>query len=668
MASPNAPSIPVEEIKNSYEIYAQCPKFASSVIASCAESQSGVVKFFVQTSQKDVKRMLTRKGLLCGGWINASQFISSGACGKLEEADGSARTGGNSSIQGESDCKEKVAHTQKPREVARPSVMTFPMPCDMEGVSNYALDGSGIKLAIARVVPPKDGGNGKPLEPIIEVWANGLLQRVIKAAGKHGPVYDAENIFSGMCWSADGERLLYAAEEYLAEGVGFFDSSKGDAQPGAKYLKKESWGETMPTTMRPTIVVLHVASETFSFPLADASASSANESAHSQYAWGQPIWAPGDAGVVCVGYSFESRRPGLRFCLNRPSSLFYIPFKSNSPAGTADGTTSLSISSSVAGSGKSAALTSLASVQADSPTIPSTAPIASIASVSKSSIVPPLSTAVIVTGIFPLSNISGHVGARSPLFSPNGSTLVWLENAVGGPHAAPSRLMKLPWHSVIDGVHTLIASAVPTAMPKPSADDGESSNLPLGADGSDPMEPSTPNLSALDDSMILASTEQPMNTPPVPSNVATPAADPSDKADAPFSVHPPLLKVSPLPSFRPGVVVDIVQDQRAVGIYGERLPPSCFVSDCEMIFTTYHRSTRIVVHVDVSTDVMAPVRHHGIPSIADSVCDILFANSLAVLASISSLCRPPVLYLGYRDGVEIYWTAVTGTIAPEGGC
>lgn len=39
---------------------------------------------------------------------------------------------------------------------------------------------------------------------------------------------------------------------------------------------------------------------------------------------GQAFWAPGDTGVVFVGWWHEPFRLGIRFCTNRRSALYYV--------------------------------------------------------------------------------------------------------------------------------------------------------------------------------------------------------------------------------------------------------------------------------------------------------------------------------------------------------
>ncbi len=40
-----------------------------------------------------------------------------------------------------------------------------------------------------------------------------------------------------------------------------------------------------------------------------------------------------------------------------------------------------------------------------------------------------------------------NVAARSPSFNPAGSSLVWLESKVGGPHIGGTKLVQMSWPS-----------------------------------------------------------------------------------------------------------------------------------------------------------------------------------------------------------------------------
>jgi len=51
---------------------------------------------------------------------------------------------------------------------------------------------------------------------------------------------------------------------------------------------------------------------------------------------------------------------------------------------------------------------------------------------------------------------AANVAARSPLFNPDGSQLVWLESTAGGPHVASTRLMASTWSPLVDTPRIII--------------------------------------------------------------------------------------------------------------------------------------------------------------------------------------------------------------------
>eukprot|EP00047_Mylnosiga_fluctuans_P014341 m.37631 g.37631 ORF g.37631 m.37631 type:complete len:693 (+) comp5455_c0_seq1:1276-3354(+) len=419
-------SLTLEAIKASYERVARLPTISAGGIF--AADAFGFSRVYAVTAQKDTVRMGVKKGL--------RQFLWTGT-----------------------------------------QALSFPLPADLEGVTNMAFTANGTKLALARATT-KDG---RPADTFIEIWESGSFVKSIKATGKHGTVYDPENTFAGMSWAADTRRLLYAAEKHEPEAIGFFDPAKPDITAGLKYVRRDTWGEALASVVTPTIVVLDTEAEEFKFPL---SGNTENVS------WGQPVWAPGGNEIVCVGFSYDARRLGLKFCLNRPSSLY---------SATLDGVTTR------------------------------------------------------------LNDVA--YAARSPVFSPSGNTLVWLENVIGGPHAASSRLVKYAW-----------------------------------------------------------------------------SQRPSD--------------------VKPDVIAGVVADDATVGVCTLRLPSTCFVHESALVFTTYFRSTRVPVHVDITTNTLSPLAHTGFDS-KTGACDVLAASPNGILATISNPVTPAALFIGKLEGLAVSWTGLT---------
>lgn len=534
----------VDSFKECYRKYVQVPVFSAGCILD-SDERSGALRFVALSTMKDTVRMASRRVL--------QSYVSVGA-----------------------------------------AVLPFPMPADMEGVSNFAVDADG-KMALARTVM-KDG---KPGDTFIEVWSDGVLATCIKATGKHGAVYDQESAFGGMSWAPDGVRLIYAAEAFAPEATAYFDAAKADAAVGQKNVLRDSWGEGMAAVVAPTIVILDTAAATFTFPMADHD---------DAVAWGQPTWcappaAPGEARAApcqdfaCVGYH-GSRRLGLRFCLNRESSIFVVSPR----AGT-------------------------------------------VRTVS-----------------------TPGAAARSPACSPGGTWLVWLENAAGGPHARSSRLMKLAL-----GVRGAPVSPADVATPAVVAVASVSSvaaDTPgLGVPVTLSLSSASLELTALDLSPSPAAPpETPQRLPASEPCAVRGALDTPDgraRADS-EAARPALRRVDSEAGAR--VVIDVCTDGATVGVYGARLPASCFVSENEIVITTFYRSSRIAVHVDVSTSVMAPLQHTGLDGARDGALDVLATRGCCVLAAVSLPGMPPALVLGRLAGTEAAWTAVTPQRPWPGTC
>jgi acylaminoacyl-peptidase len=442
---------------------------ASVTGATFLESSDTLCKFLVSFSQRDLTRMVSRKFIKCFAAFSGGPATS------------------------------------------------FPLPLDMEGVTNYTFNESGRKVALARSVVPKDGNKDKT-EVFVEVWEDGMLRRTIRAAGKHGPIYDNDNVFAGFKWCSDDRRLVYAAEKFEPEIVGFFDPPKPAAasgssalagngsvstdaalpMPGSKHVRRESWGEGFPSCFSPIVVILDTETEDFSFPLSTRTDESVS--------WGAPTWTPDGSGLVVVGWPYEHRKLGLKFCLNRASAVYHVALD------------------------------------------------------------PHL--------VLQLSQPS--VGARAPLFSPGGTNLVWIENDVGGPHASGSRLVRCAWSGEA-------ASAV---------------------------------------------------------------------------VRP----VLPVPQFADDL-----------GVYGARLPAQCFVDESTLVFTTYFRSTRVAVRVDLEAGTItrmavasepAPAKPTGGKSESSpaagfrpapqlplsGVVDVLAVSGARALVAVSSPASPHTACLATIDG------------------
>ncbi|KAJ8016007.1 hypothetical protein DPEC_G00002650 [Dallia pectoralis] len=167
----------------------------------------------------------------------------------------------------------------------------------------------------------------------LEIWSKNMKEKSINltALKKHGKVYEDDQ-FGCLVWSHSETHLLYVAERKRPKAESFFQSespescSLGDEEEGMKTEKKEEttrgdqfvfyedWGETLVGKSSPVLCVLDI----------EGSNVSVLEGVPDDISPGQAFWAPGDTGVVFVGWWHEPFRLGLKYCPNRRSSLFYV--------------------------------------------------------------------------------------------------------------------------------------------------------------------------------------------------------------------------------------------------------------------------------------------------------------------------------------------------------
>uniref|UniRef100_A0A667XFR7 acylaminoacyl-peptidase n=1 Tax=Myripristis murdjan TaxID=586833 RepID=A0A667XFR7_9TELE len=163
----------------------------------------------------------------------------------------------------------------------------------------------------------------------LEIWSKNIKMKSINltALKKHGKVYEDEQ-FGCLVWSHSETHLLYVAERKRPKAESFFQtespesSSIGDEEESMKVDKKEGeqfafyedWGETLVNKSCPVLCVLDI----------EGNNVSVLEGVPEHISPGQAFWAPGDTGVVFVGWWHEPFRLGLKYCPNRRSSLFYV--------------------------------------------------------------------------------------------------------------------------------------------------------------------------------------------------------------------------------------------------------------------------------------------------------------------------------------------------------
>uniref|UniRef100_A0A671UVE3 acylaminoacyl-peptidase n=1 Tax=Sparus aurata TaxID=8175 RepID=A0A671UVE3_SPAAU len=164
----------------------------------------------------------------------------------------------------------------------------------------------------------------------LEIWSKNIKMKSINltALKKHGKVYEDDQ-FGCLVWSHSETHLLYVAERKRPKAESFFQtespelSSIGDEEETMRVEKKEAgeqfvfhedWGEALVSKSCPVLCVLDIEGDNVSVL----------EGVPEDISPGQAFWAPGDTGVVFVGWWHEPFRLGLKYCPNRRSSLFYV--------------------------------------------------------------------------------------------------------------------------------------------------------------------------------------------------------------------------------------------------------------------------------------------------------------------------------------------------------
>uniref|UniRef100_A0A3Q2QYF9 Acylamino-acid-releasing enzyme n=1 Tax=Fundulus heteroclitus TaxID=8078 RepID=A0A3Q2QYF9_FUNHE len=141
----------------------------------------------------------------------------------------------------------------------------------------------------------------------LEIWSKNIKVKSINltALKKHGKVYEDEQ-FGSLVWSHSETHLLYVAEKKRPEAKSFFE--------GEQFVYYEDWGEALVSKSCPVLCVMDI----------EGNNVSVLEGVPDSISPGQAFWAPGDTGVVFVGWWHEPFRLGLKYCPNRRSSLFYV--------------------------------------------------------------------------------------------------------------------------------------------------------------------------------------------------------------------------------------------------------------------------------------------------------------------------------------------------------
>ncbi|CAO2813761.1 unnamed protein product [Amaranthus hypochondriacus] len=192
-----------------------------------------------------------------------------------------------------------------------------PFPIELSGVALAVPSPSGSKLLVVR-----NPENDSPTK--LEIWGPSALEKEFHIPQSiHGSIY-SDGWFEGVSWNSDETLIAYVAEEpsppkpifssfgYKSEGSGDKDCNSWKALGDWE----EGWGECYVNKRRPTIFVISV----------ESGEVRAVEGIKKSLSAGQVIWTPATESsqqkLVFVGWSSDSRKFGMKYCYNRPCSLY----------------------------------------------------------------------------------------------------------------------------------------------------------------------------------------------------------------------------------------------------------------------------------------------------------------------------------------------------------
>ncbi|KAJ7954803.1 Acylamino-acid-releasing enzyme like [Quillaja saponaria] len=194
-----------------------------------------------------------------------------------------------------------------------------PFPIEMSGVSIIVPSPSGSKLLVVR-----NPENESPTQ--FEIWSSSQLEKEFQVPKSvHGSVY-TDGWFEGISWNSDEGRIAYVAEEPSPLKPTFNDQGykKGTSEDKDFGSWKgqgdweEDWGETYARKRQPALFVINI----------DSGEVQAVKGIDKSLSVGQVVWAPSSEGLhqylVFVGWSFDTRKLGIKYCYNRPCALYAV--------------------------------------------------------------------------------------------------------------------------------------------------------------------------------------------------------------------------------------------------------------------------------------------------------------------------------------------------------
>jgi acetyl esterase/lipase len=221
-----------------------------------------------------------------------------------------------------------------------------------QGPPNFAAEGtetvspSGSLSATFLTETPAGGGKPKRFLSVIDT-ATQCLVRSIDVTDVHG-AFVSDEWFGGVSWSADELCLVYVAERKPPKRA---DSERA----GWEFADKDDWGEQYSGTSRPSLFIASLASGRVAhLPTdleseADATAAADREAARAvaslqppnkegvdegkpvavdEQAVGQPQLSPSGDWLVFTAWSSLPRRLGAIYCVNRPGAIWAMSLAS----------------------------------------------------------------------------------------------------------------------------------------------------------------------------------------------------------------------------------------------------------------------------------------------------------------------------------------------------
>ncbi|KAG6732745.1 acylamino-acid-releasing enzyme isoform X1 [Carya illinoinensis] len=194
-----------------------------------------------------------------------------------------------------------------------------PFPIEMAGVSTIVPSPSGSKLLVIR--NPENESPSK-----FEIWGPSQLEKEFHIPQSvHGSVY-ADGWFEGVSWNFDETLIAYVAEEPSPSKPTFNDlgyKKGGSTEKDCGSWKgqgewEEDWGETYAGKRQPALFVINT----------NSGEVQAVKGIEKSLSVGQVVWAPSTKGahqyLVFVGWSYDTRKLGIKYCYNRPCALYAV--------------------------------------------------------------------------------------------------------------------------------------------------------------------------------------------------------------------------------------------------------------------------------------------------------------------------------------------------------